>query len=296
MKEMDVLSEDPVIPNCRFALISIVGPNMKAKCDVWGLKIRGFVSTTDQGAKMVKRLQSADPNYDIYIVEVGKFFPLAVDPMKVDNIEYQNKELSNLIKNYLENRERANEAFDSRKNSMREMAIKEGLRNKESEEINNEEFPIAVYKRKMDLEEKVKSLEEQLNDTKESMIKYSKKFDNFSEEEKKDAEEKLLKAIKENEDPGLKEKNMSAEEIRKEILKSFNKEEEKEEEDGEEKLSDLLNELRRVDEEIEMEEDEKSLSILVKKRKELNKNLKEFDSEKIRKYLNKDGNSFSHLF
>ena len=47
-KTIDYLFEDPEIQNQKFALISIVGPNMKQKCDVWGLKIRGVSDTLEK--------------------------------------------------------------------------------------------------------------------------------------------------------------------------------------------------------------------------------------------------------
>lgn len=40
-KTIDYLFEDPPITGQTYALVSIVGPHMPQKCDVWGLKIRG---------------------------------------------------------------------------------------------------------------------------------------------------------------------------------------------------------------------------------------------------------------
>ena len=86
-KTIDFLFEDPEIPSQKYALISIVGPHMKQKCNVWGLKIRGVADTIDAAKNLCKRLLRIDNNYDIYTVEVGKFFPLNVDPLQIDNIE-----------------------------------------------------------------------------------------------------------------------------------------------------------------------------------------------------------------
>ena len=105
-KSIDYLFEDPEIPSQKYALVSIVGPHMPQKCDVWGLKIRGTTDSVDKAKTLCKRLLRLDNNYDIYTVEVGKFFPLAVEPNEISDIEYQNDQLNTLVKSYLENKER----------------------------------------------------------------------------------------------------------------------------------------------------------------------------------------------
>ena len=47
-KTIDYLFEDPPLATQKFALVSIVGPNMPQKCDIWGLKIRGVAGTIDE--------------------------------------------------------------------------------------------------------------------------------------------------------------------------------------------------------------------------------------------------------
>ena len=41
-KVIDYLFEDPEITNQKYALVSIVGPHMPQKCDVWGLKVESW--------------------------------------------------------------------------------------------------------------------------------------------------------------------------------------------------------------------------------------------------------------
>ena len=105
MPEIDYLFEDPPVSGQNFALVSIVGPNLQQKCDVYGLKIRGVADSMDRARTMSQKLTKIDPDFDIYTVEVGKFFPLDVNPMELQNVEYQNTQLNELVKNYLENRE-----------------------------------------------------------------------------------------------------------------------------------------------------------------------------------------------
>jgi hypothetical protein len=117
-KSIDYLVEDAPIPSQRYALISIVGPHMRQKCDVWGLKIRGVADSLDTAKALTKKIMKLDKDYDIYTVDVGKFFPLAVEPYDVSNVEYENEQLNALVKNYLENKEKANEHWHHRKQEM----------------------------------------------------------------------------------------------------------------------------------------------------------------------------------
>lgn len=188
-KTIDYLFEDPEIPNQKFALISIVGPHMKQKCDVWGLKIRGVSDTLEKAKSQCQKLLRIDNNYDIYTVEVGKFFPLAVEPHQINDIEYENKQLNTLVKSYLENKESANELWHKRKAEMIENAIKEG---KNQEEFANKpEHPIAVLYRIRDYEQSISELENQLKTVNERLEKAKDKFNGYTDAEKLDAKTKI---------------------------------------------------------------------------------------------------------
>jgi len=156
-REIDVLFEDPAIPGQVYALVSIVGPNLNQKCNVYGLKVRGVADSIDKAKAMTQRLMKIDNNYDIYTVEVGKFFPLDVDPHDVGEVEYENQQLNNLIKSYLENKELANDQWHARKNQMIKEAIKEGQSKDKAPE-----HPVSVLQR-------VKTLEQSINDQKTSI-------------------------------------------------------------------------------------------------------------------------------
>lgn len=181
-KIIDYLFEDPVIDNQKFALISIVGPTLKQKCDVFGLKVRGVADSIENAKKMTQRIMKYDNNYDIYTVEVGKFFPLVIDPHKINEVEYENEQLNNLIKNYLANREKANEHWIQRKNDMVKEAIREG---QQQEELATKiEPPISVLQRKNQYEEQIAELQDKLDFIKSNLEITVNKFNNFSTEEK----------------------------------------------------------------------------------------------------------------
>jgi hypothetical protein len=184
-KTIDYLFEDPEISNQKFALISIVGPHMKQKCDVWGLKIRGVSDTLERAKTQCQKLLRIDNNYDIYTVEVGKFFPLTVEPHEVSDVEYENKQLNTLVQSYLENKETANEMWHKRKAEMIQNAIKEG---KNQEEFaNTQEHPIAVLYRINDCEKTITELNEQLETVKTRLEIAKTKFDGYTDAEKLEA-------------------------------------------------------------------------------------------------------------
>lgn len=195
-KVIDYLSEDPVINGQKFALVSIVGPHMPQKCDVWAIKVRGIAESLDRARSMSQRLMKIDQDYDIYTVEVGKFFPIAVEPHEVADVEYQNEQLNTLIKNYLENRDAANELWHKRKNEMIKEAVREG---KNQEELANKpEHPIAVLQRINNFEKSIEEIKENLLSLQKDLTLSKEKYESYTEEERKIAENELKNAVENN--------------------------------------------------------------------------------------------------
>jgi len=191
---MDYLTEDPEIPGQKYGLVTIVGPHMPQKCDVWGLKIRGVTDSLDRAKAMCKRLMQSDPDYDIYTVELGKFFPLNVEPYQVSDVEYQNDQLNALMKNYLENRELANQEYQQRKNEMMKAAISEGL----NQDSNKKEHPVAVLQKLHSQKERLAKLEEEMNSLRQQFEQNRNKFEQYTDEERVTAETELTKVLGEN--------------------------------------------------------------------------------------------------
>jgi chromosome segregation ATPase len=182
-REIDYLSEDAPIQGQRFALVSIVGPHMNQKCDVWGLKVKGVTDTLDSAKSMCKRLIKADPEFDIFTVEVGKFFPLAVEPNQISDMEYQNEQLNLMMKSYLENRQSANEQWLDRKQKMMQDAIREG-RNQQDQP----EHPVAILQRSKLLEDRATQLREELEAVVSDLGITRELFEKHSSSEREHAE------------------------------------------------------------------------------------------------------------
>ena len=193
-KEIDFLFEDPSVPGQTFALVSIVGPNMKQKCNMYGMKVRGVADSLEKAKAMSQKILKVDNNYDIYTVEVGKFFPLDVDPHSVSDIEY----------------------WHQRKNEMIQEAIKEG---KNQEEMaNRPEHPIAVLQRIQSYTQKLDEMERELDQLRSDLKLSQLKFDNYSDEQKLQAKKEVENGIEQvkQEDSSL---NMDS--IRSELISSL---------------------------------------------------------------------------
>jgi DNA repair exonuclease SbcCD ATPase subunit len=256
-KAIDYLTEDPPIPSQKYALISIVGPNMRQKCDVWGLKIRGVADSLENAKALTKRIMKLDKDYDIYTVDMGKFFPLAVEPYDVADVEYDNQQLNDLIKSYLENKEKANEHWHHRKQEMMKEAIREGKEEGQRELADKKEHPIAVLQRIKSFEDQIKEELEQLNSLQDDLRLSKEKYDTYTLEERELADVELRKAIETNVEVKVSEDtSLTIEEIRNEIMQE--RAEEQGEEQGEvteldntsDNIEDTLFKLKTLEDEI----------------------------------------------
>jgi hypothetical protein len=181
-REIDVLFEDPPITGQTFALVSIVGPNLNQKCNVYGIKIRGVTDTIEQAKAMTQRLMKVDNNYDIYTVEIGKFFPLDVEPHDVGEVEYENQQLNNLIKSYLENKEHANDQWHARKNEMIKEAIKEGQSKEKAPE-----HPVSVLQRMKNLEQSITDYKNGIDIMQQDLVLTREALSKYTDEQISDA-------------------------------------------------------------------------------------------------------------
>jgi hypothetical protein len=113
------------IPGQNFALVSFVGPEFcRQKSGRHALKIRGVFATEEEAKAYVQRLQrSGDNAVDIFLMSMYQWAPSPPDPMAVENQEYQEQFLQDLMSGYAANQRSAKEVFNERK----ERVMKEGL-------------------------------------------------------------------------------------------------------------------------------------------------------------------------
>jgi hypothetical protein len=82
-----------------------------------GIKVRGVFSSEAEATVRAKRLQKADPNFNIYMGHVGKWMAWEPDVSKISDQEYANEELNTLMKKYRENEESREVFYNEQKKS-----------------------------------------------------------------------------------------------------------------------------------------------------------------------------------
>lgn len=124
-KYIDHLDEDEPIKNQAWACISFISPEGIKNCSVRGLKIRGVYATKEEADKQAKHLQEIDQYFHVFVGEVGKWLPWDPDPNSVEDQQYQNEELNDLMKGYKDNLEKSKTMQHQRKQDMIKKAAKE---------------------------------------------------------------------------------------------------------------------------------------------------------------------------
>lgn len=121
--EIDYLTEDKPIQGQVWYCVSFLSPEGVRNCSVRGLKIRGVYATEQEARERAKELEQVDPDFHVFVGEVGKWCPWDPNPDTCQDSVYQNDELNNLMKEYKKNRQQAQKAEQERKAEM----IKENI-------------------------------------------------------------------------------------------------------------------------------------------------------------------------
>jgi hypothetical protein len=85
------------------------------RTSVRGLKIRGVYSTHKEACARAKKLQQQDPIHNVFVGQVGYWLPWDPEPSRIEEQEYAEKELNELMKKYKENQEKRKELFEAEK-------------------------------------------------------------------------------------------------------------------------------------------------------------------------------------
>lgn len=180
-KYIDYLTEDEPIPGQLWVCLSFLSPEGIKNCSMRGLKIRGVYGTRQEADKHAEELQQLDPDFHVFVGEIGKWLPWDPDPNDVKDQVYQEKELNDLMKGYKDNLAKSKKMQEDRKMDMIKQAAKEEqtreektkarLRkkheaNKQKQAIQNQESVI----KPTDKESRIKELESQLKEE-ENMAK-----------------------------------------------------------------------------------------------------------------------------
>jgi hypothetical protein len=116
---VDYLQPDSIqIPGQKYALISVVSPQGNQKNDHCGVKIRGVFEDVESAKIHAKKLQANDPIFDVFLVELYKWLPIPPNTNLIENQEYQDGLLNDIIKGHAEEQLKAKEFFEQRKQEL----------------------------------------------------------------------------------------------------------------------------------------------------------------------------------
>ena len=136
-KYVDYLNEDKPIPNQNYVCLSFLSPEKIRNTTLRGLKIRGVFRTREEADEHCKELQADDPDFDVFVGEIGKWLPWDPEPNSAKDQVYQEEELNNLMKGYKDNLEKSKRMQEQRKKDMiRGAAEQEQSRNTNTTNIN----------------------------------------------------------------------------------------------------------------------------------------------------------------
>ena len=114
-EQLDSIYEDWLYPN-KDRLETEFYEKNDFKTSVQGIKVRGTYETLREANIRAKVLQKRDPSFHVFVGQVGYWLPWDPESDKVENQEYQETHLNELVKNYKQNIEQRDEYYETVKN------------------------------------------------------------------------------------------------------------------------------------------------------------------------------------
>jgi chromosome condensin MukBEF ATPase and DNA-binding subunit MukB len=166
MEKVDYLTEDSILPEGqKYLCISFLSDPDK-KSTLSGIKVRGCFETYEKACEHAKKIQTVDPNFNVFVGEMGKWLSFDPNPDSeyVKDSEYANEELNNMMKNYLENQEKAKLFHEQRKNELLKKNVIDNITTI-NDNINNakEQLNKASYTEKENIKKNIETFQEKIN-------------------------------------------------------------------------------------------------------------------------------------
>ncbi|AYV80833.1 MAG: hypothetical protein Harvfovirus7_30 [Harvfovirus sp.] len=158
-KFIDQLTEDAPLSNQLWCCISFLSPETLKNCNLRAVKIRGVYSSKEEADKRAEYLQKIDPDFNIFVGEVGKWLGWDPDPNTADDQVYREKKLQEIMTNYKKNREKAKVMEEERKREM----LEESVRNEAAKTLSRADKKKHALRRKQEkkrLDKQMATMEE----------------------------------------------------------------------------------------------------------------------------------------
>ena len=122
-------------------LVEHFGKNIEKQPLQGALKVRSVHKNSTKALTKAKEHSKAD-GYTVFVGETGKWMPFNPDKYRIENYETTNKELNELVRGHLEEREKAKKAFGLRTELLKRQGkkIAEDIKNENLENIKKGMF------------------------------------------------------------------------------------------------------------------------------------------------------------
>jgi len=104
-----------------------------------GLKVRGVYESKKEAEVRAKVLQRRDPNFHVFVGQVGYWLPWDPNPDNIAEQEYANEQLNTLMKKYSENRKYKDDLYAQETEERKKAAREENQRRKYYQQKTDEE-------------------------------------------------------------------------------------------------------------------------------------------------------------
>ena len=110
----DYFISDPPIPDQQWCVLSFADNGKAAGSVTKVVKVKYVTRTQEEATRKAEHFQSMGDPFDVYVGEVGKWLPFTTNPLTVGNVQYEQKELSDLISGHLQQQQHDRVAFKER--------------------------------------------------------------------------------------------------------------------------------------------------------------------------------------
>ena len=211
MSQVDYLTEHQSIDEQKYSCMSFAAdPNKKS--NICGIKIWGNFRTYEKACEEAKKFSELENEVvPVYVGEVGKWCPFKLDPddtSQIEDVEYKNKELNNIMKAHYNNKISAEMVHNLRKN--------EQINNIYNEDYNNRKNNLKTMKDEFIKLNKDVDGDEIISKAQEQIDKYEKELKGLKKKQK-NLEKESLK-LKQQIDDSKSQGKDSEMEVREELL------------------------------------------------------------------------------
>ena len=191
---IDHLDEDPPMADQRWACVSYVAPGANQKAGVAGFKWRRACRSEEEARTFVKRIQMFDSDFDVFICQMGTWTAFNPDPEQIEDEEFAEERLNQLVKEQKQQRILAKQHFNERKRNLMEQAMKEGTQEAQVAKNDEKEHLIALRSRMESTDAELAELKTKMTELLKQKKSDMNKIGDYTEEEIREANEIEKKA------------------------------------------------------------------------------------------------------